>query len=68
MAGGGRHRFQPAANFCALKPGGQTDFLEVAREFISRYPQRGLVIVISDFLDDGDCGSRCSIWPISATS
>ena len=38
-----------------LKAGGQTDFLAIAREFISSYPQRGLVIVISDFLDDGDC-------------
>ena len=25
------------------------------REFIGAYPQRGLVIVISDFLDDGSC-------------
>ncbi|HML16695.1 MAG TPA: DUF58 domain-containing protein [Bryobacteraceae bacterium] len=56
IASGGRHRFQPALNFLsALRAGGQTDFLEVAREFISTYPQQGLVIVISDFLDDGDC-------------
>ncbi len=56
VASGGRHRFQPAVNFLsALKPGGKTNFLEAAREFISKYPQRGLVIVISDFLDDGDC-------------
>jgi len=27
----------------------------VLREFISRYSQRGLVIVISDFLDDQGC-------------
>jgi uncharacterized protein (DUF58 family) len=55
-AGGGRHRFQPAANFLAgIKPGGKTNFLEVSRQFVSNYPQRGLVIVISDFLDDGDC-------------
>ena len=27
----------------------------VAREFIAAYPQRGLLIVISDFLDDGGC-------------
>ncbi len=56
VASGGRHRFQPAVNFLsALKPGGKTNFLEAAREFISKYPQRGLAIVISDFLDDGDC-------------
>jgi uncharacterized protein (DUF58 family) len=56
IASGGRHRFQPAANFLAgLKAGGNTNFLEVARDFVSSYPQRGLVIVISDFLDDQDC-------------
>jgi uncharacterized protein (DUF58 family) len=56
IASGGRHRFQPAVNFlAAIKPGGRTNFLEVAKQFISAYPQRGLVILISDFLDDGDC-------------
>jgi uncharacterized protein (DUF58 family) len=56
IASGGRHRFQPAANFlAALRAGGTTNFLEVSRSFISKYPQRGLAIVISDFLDDGDC-------------
>jgi uncharacterized protein (DUF58 family) len=56
IASGGRHRFQPAANFlAALSVGGTTNFLEVSRRFISDYPQRGLAIVISDFLDDADC-------------
>lgn len=56
IAGGGRHRFQPAVNFLsAVKSGGRTNFFEIAREFVSSYPQRGLVIVVSDFLDDGDC-------------
>jgi uncharacterized protein (DUF58 family) len=56
VAGGGRHRFQPAVNFLAgIKPEGKTNFLEVAREFIATYPQRGLLLVISDFLDDADC-------------
>jgi uncharacterized protein (DUF58 family) len=56
IASGGRHRFQPAVNFLSsLKAGGKTDFLQVAREFVSNYPQRGLVIVVSDFLDDADC-------------
>lgn len=55
-ASGGRHRFQPAMNFLgALTPGGKTNFFEITRQFISKYPQRGLVIVISDFLDDGEC-------------
>ena len=55
-ASGGRHRFQPAMNFlAALRPSGPTDFLECSRQFCSKYPQRGLAVVISDFLDDRDC-------------
>src|SRR5262249_34713260 len=55
-ASGGRHRFQPAVTYLdGLKPAGKTDFLAAAREFISEYPQRGLLMVISDFLDDRDC-------------
>ena len=54
--GGGRQRFQPVANYLqALRPGGSTRFFDITRDFISRYPQRGLVIVISDFLDDAGC-------------
>lgn len=53
--GGGRQRFQPAARFLSqLSPGGRTDFLQVVRNFSARYPQRGIAIVISDFLDDAD--------------
>ena len=33
---------------------GPTDYLQVAREFASTYPQRGLLIMISDFLDDAE--------------
>jgi hypothetical protein len=56
VASGGRHRFQPAMNFLSgVKPEGKTNFLEIAREFVSTYPQRGLLLVISDFLDDADC-------------
>lgn len=55
LASGGRHRFQPAEIYLReLKAGGKTSYLETARQFLSEYPQRGLVIVISDFLDDGD--------------
>ncbi|MBY0502453.1 MAG: DUF58 domain-containing protein [Bryobacteraceae bacterium] len=54
--GGGRHQFAPVANYLrALQPGGRTHFFEMTRKFISENPQRGLVIVISDFLDDEDC-------------
>jgi uncharacterized protein (DUF58 family) len=56
LCGGGRHRFIPAVNFLQdLKPGGRTNYFQVARDFISKYPQRGLLIVISDFLDDAGC-------------
>jgi uncharacterized protein (DUF58 family) len=56
VCSGGRHRFIPAVNFLqGLKPAGRTNFLEIARQFVARYPQRGLLIMVSDFLDDGDC-------------
>lgn len=53
---GGRHRFAPAAEFLAqLSAGGRTNYREVVRQFISRCSDRGLLILISDFLDDADC-------------
>jgi uncharacterized protein (DUF58 family) len=56
VAGGGRHRFHPAEEFLrSLTPRGRTSFHEVARQFISSYPQRGLTLILSDFLDDVDC-------------
>jgi len=56
LASGGRHRFQPAENFLrALKPGGRTNYFETARQYLTTYPQRGLTLILSDFLDDSDC-------------
>src|SRR5215472_4578140 len=56
QCGGGRHRFSPVVEYLAeLKSRGRTDFLEVVREFISTHPQRGLLVLISDFLDDAGC-------------
>src|SRR5690348_239228 len=53
---GGRHRFQPAENYLrSLEPQGMTNFAEAARQFLTTYPQRGLTIIISDFLGDSDC-------------
>jgi uncharacterized protein (DUF58 family) len=50
---GGRHRFGGVADgLNAMRATGRTDYLAVVKEFLSSYPQRGLVIVISDFLDD----------------
>ena len=55
-AGGGRHRFQPAENFLrGLRASGRTNYLEVSRQYLTNYSQRGLTIIISDFLDDSDC-------------
>ena len=56
VVSGGRHRIQPAVRFLTgLTASGSTTFLEVVRQFVSRYPQRGVVFVISDFLDDAEC-------------
>jgi uncharacterized protein (DUF58 family) len=56
LCGGGRHRFAPSVDYLMkLEPHGRSDFLQTARQFASRYSQRGLVLIISDFLDDADC-------------
>ncbi|MGD0871840.1 MAG: DUF58 domain-containing protein [Bryobacteraceae bacterium] len=56
LSSGGRHRFPAVMDgISAMHPGGSTDYLAVIREFISSYSHRGLVIVISDFLDDAGC-------------
>ncbi|HUI77823.1 MAG TPA: DUF58 domain-containing protein [Bryobacteraceae bacterium] len=53
---GGRHRISAVMDgLAALASGGRTDYLGVVREFISDYEQRGVVIIISDFLDDQGC-------------
>ena len=53
ICSGGRHRFGPTANFLSeLRPTGTTQFNDIVREFTGRYIQRGLIILISDFLDD----------------
>ena len=56
FASGGRHRFTGLMDgLSAMTPGGVTDYMAVVREFIGSYSQRGLLIVISDFLDDHGC-------------
>jgi uncharacterized protein (DUF58 family) len=53
---GGRHRFPGVMDrLSALAPQGPTNYLAVVREFIGAYSQRGLVVIISDFLDDQGC-------------
>jgi uncharacterized protein (DUF58 family) len=56
IGGGGRHRFRPIMEYLQrMEAKDATDFNLVVREFIQSTPKRGLVIVLSDFLDDGDC-------------
>lgn len=53
QCGGGRHRFSPVMEYLsALKTHGRTNFLEVVRQFITMHSQRGLLVIVSDFLDD----------------
>jgi uncharacterized protein (DUF58 family) len=53
--GGGRHRFVPAVTFLTqIQLNGRTNYMQVSRQFAGRYPQQGLAIVISDFLDEAD--------------
>jgi len=53
---GGRHRISAVMDgLSAMQAGGRTDYLAVMREFITDYSQRGVVIIISDFLDDRGC-------------
>ena len=55
-AGGGRHRYRQVSEFLEpLQPSGTSDFRAIARQYLNEYPQRGLVIIISDFLDDSGC-------------
>jgi uncharacterized protein (DUF58 family) len=53
---GGRHRFVSTAGFLgSVTPGGRASYFQVARQFIGKFPQRGLLIVVSDFLDEDGC-------------
>jgi uncharacterized protein (DUF58 family) len=55
-ASGGRHRFHAAESFLReLSTAGPTGFRELARQYLSIYSQRGLTIILSDFLADEDC-------------
>ncbi len=55
ICSGGRHRFGPVADYLtALEASGNSDYLRVARDFVQRHVNRGLLIIISDFLSEGD--------------
>lgn len=56
ICSGGRHKFRPAVEFLeGLEAGGETEFFKTVKQFVAEYPQKGLVILISDFLDEHDC-------------
>src|SRR5512140_3227167 len=45
VCGGGRHRFSPVMDYLGgLETGGRTNMLEMVRQFIGLYSQRGLLI------------------------
>ena len=53
---GGRHRLAPTVDYLtALAPSGRTSYMQVVRQFVSANSQRGLLIILSDFLDEEDC-------------
>ena len=53
---GGRHRLAPTVDYLtALTPSGRTSYMQVVRQFVSANSQRGLLIILSDFLDEEDC-------------
>jgi uncharacterized protein (DUF58 family) len=52
---GGRHRLAPTVDYLsALAPSGRTSYMQVVRQFVSTNSQRGLLVILSDFLDDQD--------------
>src|SRR5579863_3118740 len=56
LSTGGRHRIGGVMEALGqLEARGRTDYQAVIREFITTYSQRGLIVVISDFLDDAGC-------------
>jgi uncharacterized protein (DUF58 family) len=56
VVSGGRDRFWPVLKFMsALSCQGKTDLFRSAKEFVGNFSQRGIVIVISDFFDQGGC-------------
>ncbi len=56
VCSGGRHRFAPVVDFLTgLEAKDASRYAPVARQFASTYVQRGLLVILSDFLDDAGC-------------
>ena len=62
---GGRHRYHAIEEFLQCQHAeGKTDMNSAVRAFVQNYPQRGLVVIVSDFLDDaGDCVRALQLLP-----
>ena len=53
VVSGGRDNFWPAADFLGkLRPAGQTDLYFSTKEFLGRFPSKGIAFVIADFFDE----------------
>lgn len=53
VVSGGRHRYHDVEAFLgSLSASGKTDMSAVVREYVQRYAQRGLLLIVSDFLDE----------------
>ena len=60
-AEGGRHRFARASRCIqSLSSGGRSDFMKCARQFLTESPAPGMVILLSDFLDESGCETALS--------
>lgn len=60
-AEGGRHRFARASRFIqSLSTGGRSDFMKCTRQFLTESPTPGMVILLSDFLDESGCETALS--------
>jgi uncharacterized protein (DUF58 family) len=56
VACGGRDRFWPVVKYLSsLNCGGETDLCYSTKQFLAEFPQKGTVLVISDFFDEQGC-------------
>ena len=60
-AEGGRHRFARVSGFIErLSSSGRSDFMKCVRQFLTESPAPGMVVLLSDFLDDSGCETALS--------
>ena len=60
-AEGGRHMYARASGFIEnLSSGGRSDFTKCVRQFLTGSPAPGMVVLLSDFLDESGCETALS--------